>query len=140
MTEYARWVHRFADFGSALTHLKSAVELARRRPLSELEEQGLIQGFEYTHELAWKTLKDFFESAGEKKIGNSTAATRIALRAGVIADGVVWMSMIGDRNLTSHTYNEKNARKIATAIRDNYVGEFQFLHDKLEKLKKGGAQ
>ena len=56
-----RWVQRAEHFDKAFSQLKEAVELARQRQLSKLEAQGLIQGFEYTHELAWNTLKDFLE-------------------------------------------------------------------------------
>ena len=52
-----RWVQRANSFERALSRLKAAVKLAEQRELSDLEAQGLIQGFEYTHELAWKTLK-----------------------------------------------------------------------------------
>ncbi|WP_459937244.1 nucleotidyltransferase substrate binding protein [Desulfonatronum parangueonense] len=59
-----RWVQRLAHFRKALIQLGEGVELARQRSLSRLEEQGLIQAFEFTHELAWNTLKDFLESRG----------------------------------------------------------------------------
>ena len=54
-----RWIQQTTSFGKAFSRLKAAVELAAQRELSELEQQGLIQVFEYTHELAWKNLKDF---------------------------------------------------------------------------------
>ncbi|MEI8090629.1 MAG: nucleotidyltransferase substrate binding protein [Opitutaceae bacterium] len=53
-----RWLQRFQKFLMALSRLSAAVKLAAERPLSELEQQGLIQGFEYTHELGWNVLKD----------------------------------------------------------------------------------
>ena len=56
-----RWQQRFQNYQKALAQLQNAVTLARERPLSLLEKQGLIQAFEYTHELAWKTLKDFLK-------------------------------------------------------------------------------
>jgi len=141
MNEEARWVQRFANFGKAFVRLKAAVEIARQRPLSDLEEQGLIQGFKCTHELAWKTLKDFLEAEGvEDLYASARAVTRIAFRDGLIADGGVWMNMISDRNLTSHTYNEKVARKIAAAILDYYFGEFELFHNKFAQLKKERAQ
>ena len=59
-----RWRQRFQSFRKAFTQLKAAADLAKQRKLSELEQQGLIQAFEFTHELAWNTLKDFLESRG----------------------------------------------------------------------------
>lgn len=55
-----RWIQRFSHFKKAFAQLDDAVKLATERPLSKLETQGLIQAFEFTHELAWKTLKDFW--------------------------------------------------------------------------------
>ena len=61
MTEDIRWKQRFQNFVSALHTLTQAIELSQQRPLSLLEKQGLIQGFEITHDLAWHVLKDFSE-------------------------------------------------------------------------------
>jgi nucleotidyltransferase substrate binding protein (TIGR01987 family) len=109
------------------------VEIARTRDLSELEKQGLIQAFEFTHELAWKTLQDFLQSRGETEIYGSKDVTRKAFAAGLIEDGETWMEMIQSRNRSSHTYNEAIAHRIAAAVTDEYAEAFarlekQFLH------------
>src|SRR5690554_7760737 len=57
-----RWQQRFQNFEKALKQLKQAVDLANQRPLTDLEKQGIIQAFEFTHELAWKTMKNFLRS------------------------------------------------------------------------------
>ena len=115
-----RWIQRFNNFIKAFSQLKEAVELAQQRPLSKLEAQGLIQAFEYTHELAWNTLKDFLESRGIRNLYGSKDATREAFKTGLIENGEIWMDMINSRNLTSHTYNEATAAKIVSAILDAY--------------------
>ena len=53
-----RWLQRFENFQRALQTLERAVQLSQQRELTELEQQGLIQGFEFTHELAWNVLQD----------------------------------------------------------------------------------
>ena len=131
-----RWIRRFNHFTKALTQLREAVELARQRPLSKLEEQGLIQAFEFTHELAWNTLKDFLEERGVQNLYGSRDTTREAFRTGLIENGEEWMSEIQSRNLTSHTYDETTAAQISSAIRTTYFAEFEALRVKLEKLKK----
>jgi nucleotidyltransferase substrate binding protein (TIGR01987 family) len=108
----------------AFSQLEKVVNLACQRPLSELEEQGLIQSFEYTHELAWNVLKDFLEEQGAKNLYASKDSTREAFKAGLIQNGEIWMDMIQSRNLTSHTYNQEIAREIASKIIENYAPEF----------------
>jgi nucleotidyltransferase substrate binding protein (TIGR01987 family) len=135
-TQDIRWIQRFNHFIKALLQLKEAVALAQERPLSQLEEQGLIQAFEFTHELAWNTLKDFLEERGVQNLYGSRDTTREAFKTGLIQSGETWMDMIQSRNLTSHTYEEATATKIVSAIRATYFAEFEALRIKLEELKK----
>ena len=130
-----RWIQRANQFDKAFSQLKEAIELAGRRQLSRLEAQGLIQCFEYTHELAWKTLKDFLEARGVRELYGSRDSTRAAFRASLIENGDTWMAMIQSRNMTTHTYNEATAAQIVAAILDPYFAEFQALQTKLASLK-----
>lgn len=132
-----RWIQRFKHYVKAFSQLKEAVRLAQQRPLSKLEEQGLIQAFEFTHELAWNTLKDFLEDRGVQNLYGSKDATRAAFKAGLIGNGETWMGMIQSRNLTSHTYDEATAAQIAAAIREAYFAEFEALRVKLDELRRG---
>src|SRR5256885_12394935 len=92
-----RWIQRFNHFNKALSQLSEAAALAKERPLSKLEQQGLIQAFEFTHELAWNTLKDFLESHGVMNLYGSKDATREAFAKGLIAEGEVCMDMVQSR-------------------------------------------
>ncbi|MBI3170221.1 MAG: nucleotidyltransferase substrate binding protein [Chloroflexi bacterium] len=130
-----RWIQRFNHFLDALSQLRDAVMLAQKRSLSRLEEQGLIQAFEFTHELAWNTLKDFLEGRGVQNLYGSRDATREAFKTGLIENGEAWMNMIQSRNLTSHTYDEATAAQIVSAIRVAYYEEFEALRIKLDGLK-----
>ena len=131
-----RWMQRCAHFEKALSQLEAAVDLSRTRQLSQLEQQGLIQAFEYTHELAWKTLKDFLESRGVRDLYGSKDTTREAFRTGLIENGDAWMDMIVSRNLTSHTYNEDAAAHIVAAITGSYAAEYGALRDRLAALRR----
>lgn len=132
MTDDIRWQQRFSNYCRALDQLTRFMD---REELNDLEEQGLIQSFEYNHELAWKTLKDFLELRGTKDLFGSKDTSREAFKAGLLGDserdGKIWMEMIDDRNLTSHTYNEEVTRKIITAITDDYYDAFMDLRKKL---------
>jgi nucleotidyltransferase substrate binding protein (TIGR01987 family) len=134
--EDIRWIQRYNNFKKAFSQLEEAVLLAQKRPLSKLEGQGLIQAFEFTHELAWNTLKDFLEDRGIQNLYGSKDTTRSAFQSGLIQNGEVWMNMILSRNLTSHTYDEKTADGIISAIRDAYTKEFRELVDKLADLER----
>lgn len=130
-----RWIQRLNHYEKALNQLQDAVELAGQRSLTTLEEQGLIQAFEFTFELAWNTLKDYFESQGETGVHGSRDAFRLAFRRGLLNDGELWMEMIRSRTLTVHTYNEETARQIATAVIDQYAPAFVSLHTLLQERK-----
>ncbi len=122
-----RWKQRFNNYSKAFQTLVAAVELARTRDLSDLEGQGLIQGFEFTHELAWNVLKDYLEEKGIVGLIGSKDATRTAFKNGLIEDGDAWMNMIADRNRTSQTYNPGIAQSIIENILNSYFPAFQAL-------------
>jgi nucleotidyltransferase substrate binding protein (TIGR01987 family) len=132
LTQDIRWIQRFNHFTKALGQLMKFIQKGK---LNELEEQGLIQAFEYTYELAWNTLKDYLEAQGETEIHGSRDTLRMAFQRGLIEDGETWMDMIRSRTLTSHTYNEEIARQIATAVSQQYHPQFVKLHKKLLALK-----
>ena len=135
-----RWIHRFENFKRAFARLSEASALAKARELSDLERQGLIQAFEFTHELAWNTLKDFLTARGNSdKLYGSRDATRAAFAAELIADGEAWMKMIEHRNETSHTYNDDVAGKIMAAVQTLYVPAFEAFHRRFLELEKEEA-
>ncbi len=128
-----RWQQRFRNFKKALVQLHEALELARQRPLSRLEKQGVIQAFEFTHELAWNVLKDFLDDQGYQNIKGSKDATRAAFKIGLLEDGERWMAMIHSRNLSSRTYDEQTAESLVAAILNDYVPLFATLQNEMER-------
>jgi len=124
MPEDIRWKQRFSNYLKALQTLKDAVKLAEERELSNLEAQGLIQGFEFTHHLAWNVLKDYLEYQGLMNLIGSKDACRMAFKNGLIENGEVWMAMIQARNRSSHTYNLEVAQEIAEDILTEFYPAF----------------
>jgi len=122
-----RWQQRFTNYKRALNNLTGAVQLSAQRPLTDLERQGLIQAFEFTHELAWKTLKDFLQARAVSGLYGSKDTTREAFSQGLIADGELWMEMIRHRNLSTHTYDEATVNEIVAAASVRYLPAFQVL-------------
>jgi nucleotidyltransferase substrate binding protein (TIGR01987 family) len=131
-----RWIQRFQNYQKALGRLTEAVELSRQRSLTDLEQQGLVQAFEFTHELAWNCLKDFLESRGTTNLFGSKDATREAFAKGLIESGEAWMAMIRDRNRSTHTYNEETVKAIVEAIISEYITEFRKVRDRLRELQE----
>ena len=134
MNSDIRWIQRFDNYGRALQTLRNAAELAAQRPLSELEQQGLIQGFEFTHELAWNLLKDFLEAQGIAGLIGSRDAIRTAFKNGLLEEGETWMEMIKARNLSSHTYQQDLAQRIATDILTRFYPAFVALELKMRSM------
>ncbi len=126
-----RWQQRFSNYKRALAQLSKFMETEE---LNALEKQGLIQAFEYTHELAWNTLKDFLKHRGNSEIYGSKDASRAAFSLGLLENGDIWMDMIDSRNMTSHTYNEAVTEEIIESITYDYFPAFGALETKLEDL------
>jgi nucleotidyltransferase substrate binding protein (TIGR01987 family) len=100
-------------------------------------KEGLIQRFEYTHELAWNVMKDYAAYQGNSTVGGSRDATREAFQLQLIADGSVWMDMISSRNKTSHTYNDETAEEIYRKILDEYYAAFLAFQELMEAKSSG---
>ena len=126
-----RWKQRFANYLKAFGQLQKFIDKGK---LNEFEEQGLIQCFEYTYELAWNVLKDYLEAEGNQNIIGSKSAIMEAFKVGLIQDGEGWMAMFKDRNKTSHTYNEETADEIVNHIYAYSYPLFLDLKNKFESL------
>lgn len=131
MTDDIRWKQRLQNWNRALAQL---TKFMQRDALNELEEQGLIQSFEYNHELAWNTQKDFLQDQGYADLLGSKSVAKKAFELGLIKNGELWLDMIKSRNLTSHTYNEAVTRQIVDAIVHQYFAELCELNSKMNQL------
>ena len=132
-----RWRQRFNHYQKALLQLTKTVELSQERPLSDIEQLGLIKAFEFTHELAWNVMKDYFEYQGTTTIMGSRDATREAFQRNLITDGEGWMEMIISRSMTSHTYNQDIADEISGKVITQYFGLFQDFRVRMQGLLDG---
>ncbi len=133
-----RWLQRFENYRKALSRLGTAVDIVSERiydddEIDDLLKEGLIQRFEYTHELAWKVMKDYAEYQGYTEVRGSRDAFRKGLEIGLI-DSRDWMSSIEDRNLTSHNYDDDTAEEIYEAIINLYYPLFVRFENKMLEL------
>lgn len=114
-----RWKQRFQNFDKAFKRLTDAIQIIRNDPDNVLLQAGLIQTYEFTFELAWKTLKDYLEMEGFT-VPSPRATLRQAFQCGYIQQGDVWLKALNDRNLTAHTYDDEVAKEVIADIQQTY--------------------
>lgn len=134
-----RWKQRLQNFSKALALLNEAAEivsnsLTYRNDVTDLMNEGLIQRFEYTHELAWNVMKDYAEYQGGFEIRGSRDAIRYALQNGLIADRA-WMNSIEDRNLSSHHYDSNTVEAILRRILEVYLPLFNQFEETMKGMR-----
>ena len=133
-----RWQQRFSNYRKALVKLTQAVDflskqMEREAVVDELLQEGLIQRFKYTHELAWKVMKDYAEYQGYTDVRSFRDAIRKALEMDLI-DDKRWMETIEDRNLTVYNYDNEIASEIFDNIMNVYVPLFIVFEHKMQSL------
>ncbi len=130
MQKKERWQQRLEDFSNALQRLQDGLEI---HSPGDLERDGVIQRFEFTFELAWKTMKDFLEYQGIQDTASPKNVLRKAFQNNLIEDGELWMQMLEDRNSLSHLYKQEMSVKIFEAIKTIYCEALQKLKSFLQK-------
>ena len=134
-----RWKQRFANYCKALSLLNDAAGIVSQSlnnygsDVKNLQQEGLIQRFEYTHELAWNVMKDYAEFQGNTEIRGSRDAIRYALSTNLVEDRK-WMKTIEDRNQSSHHYDEATAEALLTKIIGDYLPLFNHFEETMKKL------
>ncbi len=111
-----RWKQRFANYKLAIENLTEGLEISKP---SDLEKSGIIQIFEYTFELAWKTMKDYLKEA-DIEVNFPREVLKTAFSYEIIEEGDTWIDMLEKRNLMSHTYDKKNSELAYTLIKNEY--------------------
>ena len=130
MTEDIRWKQRFQNFDRAFVLLRSALEDNEIDALSALEQEGAIQRFEYTYELAWKTMKDYLTGNGVNLPEiTARAVIKEAFAAKIIKDGQVFIDMMLSRNMLSHCYDFAKFRQVLELIKNKYLSALSELHE-----------
>lgn len=128
----ARWELRFVNFCKAEGNLAEAVETFRARPLSVLEQAGMVQLFEVAWDLGWKVMRDYLvENGVADEVATPIGAIRAAFAAGLIADGQDWIDATKLRNVLSHEYNSERAGEGLKQIANRHLAMFRALAEKL---------
>lgn len=117
-----------ADINYALEKLMSAfarLKDASEKATDDLDRDGVIQRFEFTFELFWKTVKIFLEHEGFSDSKGPRSSIKEGARRGFLTDGELLLDMLEDRNKTSHIYNEATAIDIFQRIKEKYIEAFE---------------
>lgn len=132
-TKDIRWKQRFLNFEKAFLLLKSVQNNFEK--MTDLEKEGVIQRFEFTHELAWNVMKDYLTYEGIQNIVGSRSATREAFRIGILKNGELWMQMIESRNETVHTYSNQILNEQFYKISKEYLPEIETFYNTMKDLE-----
>ena len=130
-----RWVQRFDNFNKTLDGLQKAIHEYKNDEDDEVVKVGMIKFFEMTYELAWNTMKDYYEDQGETGIQGSKDAIKLSYSRGLITNAEDWFAMVDSRRLSVHTYDENTADEVARDIAETYVGLFIQLQNRLQVEK-----
>lgn len=134
MINIPRWEQRLDSYHKALARLAEIVGASKKRALNEFECDGLVQRFEFTHELSWKLMKAYAEYQGFDGIGGLRDATRKAFEMSLISDGQSWMDMIKSRNETSHNYDGSMADDVVDSIINRFYPLLADFYQKMNSL------
>ena len=126
-----RFTQRKTEFSNAYERLKEAL----REEESEIVIDGALHRFEFTFELAWKSLKDYLEYMGlTEKTGSPREIIQQAFKQGILEDGESWINMMLSRNTLSHLYDEKSSRDVFNKIKEEYINLFDKLNEKYKNM------
>ena len=126
-----RFIQRKTEFSNAYERLKEAL----KEEESEIVIDGALHRFEFTFELAWKSLKDYLEYMGlTEKTGSPREIIQQAFKQGIIEDGESWINMMLARNTLSHLYDEKASREVFFRIKKEYIKLFENLNEKYKNM------
>lgn len=114
-----RWKQRFQNYEKAFGRLARAIEVVKATPDDDLLQSGLVQTYEYTFELAWKTLKDYLESEGFL-LRSPRETIRQGFQSGYIANAEDWLQALADRNLIDHIYDDEVMARVLKDIFERY--------------------
>jgi nucleotidyltransferase substrate binding protein (TIGR01987 family) len=124
---------KLMNYNNALIRLKEAAKELEKNNASDVIRDGVIQRFEFTYELAWKTTKEYLENVGIVDKNSPKAVINEAYAQKLITNEKNWLIMLNDRNLTSHVYKEEMAKEIVNRIVNNYISEFESLLFNIKK-------
>ena len=119
------------NYKNALTRLHEAIcEASRNESLTVRD--GAIQRFEFTTELAWKTMREYLLMQEITDINSPKSVLAEAFKNKIISDDIGWLQILRDRKSTSHIYDEEDADEIYKRIATSHINLFDDLLKKFD--------
>ncbi len=126
-----RFEERRQDYSNAVNRLQEGLQQEE----TEFIIDGILHRFEFTFELAWKTMKDYLEYMGvTQKIESPRETIQSGFKQGIIEDGEMWINMMLARNSLAHIYDEEESRKVYKKIKEEYIFLLQNMKEKFDEL------
>lgn len=122
------------NYTNALARLHEAIEEEKINESLAVRD-GAIKRFEFTAELAWKTIREYLLTESIKDINSPKKVMREAFNNDIITDDEGWIQILDDRNSTAHIYDEDDANVIFNRITTQHIKLFDELSDKLLKIR-----
>lgn len=120
--------NKYENFGSAVNRLNEANVAYKRNSDNDIYQDALIKRFEFTFELAWKTLREFMLDQGYSlEILSPKGVISFAWREGIISNEELWLDMLQSRNMSAHDYGRELSADIADKISNRYCKELTAL-------------
>lgn len=129
MQKDIRWKQRFQNFERSFLFFSKS---CKYESYDELQGAGLVQSFEFTFELAWKTLKDYLQEQG-LEVQFPREVIKQAFATQLIKDGKLWIEMLDKRNQLTHTYNQEQAKRAVQTIRGTYFSPIEQVYREMKK-------
>ena len=127
---------RFEERKEDLRNAELRLEKALKENPTDIVIDGILHRFEFTFELAWKTMKDYLNYLGiEQNTGSPREVIKESFANKLIDDGEMWINMMLSRNALSHLYDEEQSREIYNEIKNKYIFELQKLIKKLDNIQ-----
>ena len=130
MSEDIRFIQRFSNFKKAVNQLEAFIG---KENINKFEVVGLLHCFEYTFELAWKTMKDYLENEGFE-VNSPREAIQTAFQIELITDGHVWIDVLNKRDLIANTYDQNKVSEAEELIIYKYYPAIKEFLGKLENM------
>lgn len=127
-----RYKIKYTNLQCAIQSLQEGLDAYGEHP-AKIVRDGVIQRFEFTCELAWKTVREFLLDQNFTEIDSPKATMRQAFAYGLISDQAGWTELLNARNHTSHIYDDATAEAIFHKIEKQFIQLFTELLQRLEK-------